>query len=94
MASGRAVVTEQPRRPPPLCSRITGLLSFPLALSERANIILAALLVNLFAFGLAAEALRSLSTLVLRRADLAWLAVCWFCVTPAGIFMSAAYTER
>ena len=75
-----------------MCSFTLRALSSPL-LSDRASFITAGFLINLIAFGLAAEVLFALSDRVLKRADLAWLAVCWFSITPAGIFMSATYTE-
>ncbi len=55
---------------------------------------MSALLVSNVAFVLAAVALHRLSRLVLRDEPLAFLAAAVFCVTPAGIFMSAAYSER
>lgn len=80
-----------------MCCRHLVALAAPaisIELSERAITIVSALLLNIIAFALAAEVLYRLSRRVLKQADLAWLAVCWFCITPAGIFMSAAYTER
>lgn len=63
-------------------------------LSDGAVSVVSSVLLNLVAFGIAAEVLLALTLRVLERSDLAWLAVCWFSLTPAGIFMSAAYTER
>ena len=63
-------------------------------LSNQALLIVSALLVNIVAFAMASEVLFALSNFVLRRRDLSWISVCWFSITPAGIFMTAAYTER
>ena len=80
-----------------MCCRHLVALAAPVTsieLSDRAITIVSAILLNIIAFALAAEVLYMLSRRVLKQADLAWLSVCWFSITPAGIFMSAAYTER
>jgi phosphatidylinositol glycan class V len=49
---------------------------------------------NLASFVAAAVLLERLSLMVLRDRRLARAAAMWFCVGPAGVFMSAIYTER
>jgi GPI mannosyltransferase 2 len=64
-----------------------------LFISERSAGVLAAVLLNLVASAVAAEFLFALSVLALRSHRLAWIATCWFCLSPAGVFFAATYTE-
>ena len=54
---------------------------------------LSAVLVNVAAFVAAALALYELSRRVLKDERLAYKSALYFCVSPASIFFSAAYTE-
>ena len=63
-------------------------------ISAHQNTLLSGCCVSLVAFVAAAVLLHALSLRVLRDAELARLATCLFCVTPAGVFMTALYSER
>ena len=54
---------------------------------------LSAVLINVAAFAAAALALLELSRRVLKDERLAYKAALYFCLSPASVFFSAAYTE-
>jgi len=64
------------------------------ALHARSVLLLAAALLNLACFALAATLLQRLGQVVLQHDGAARVAALLFCITPAGIFMTAVYTER
>jgi phosphatidylinositol glycan class V len=63
-------------------------------LSDEPALRLSAVLVSNAAFVAAAAVLYALSLRVTRQARAARTAAALFCITPAGVFMSAGYTER
>ena len=71
---------------------------FPLewsgAISAYPTLLLSGCLVSAISFVAAAVLLHALSLRVLRSARLARLSALLFCITPAGVFMSAVYSER
>ncbi|XP_066191194.1 GPI mannosyltransferase 2 [Sylvia atricapilla] len=72
---------------------LCGLLPCPVPLQPRALLLLSAALLNALLSALAAAALLRLGRAVLRRPRLAFLAALLFSVSPAGVFMAAAYSE-
>ncbi|XP_078094171.1 palmitoyltransferase ZDHHC18-A isoform X2 [Mustelus asterias] len=62
-------------------------------LNLHSRLLLAAVLLNMVIFILSAVVLYQLSVIVLRDRKLASLSSLLFCLTPASVFMSAAYSE-
>ncbi|NWT55330.1 PIGV mannosyltransferase, partial [Erythrocercus mccallii] len=78
----------------PLSLRAVGaLLPWPLELQPRSRLLLSAALLNALLSALAAAALLGLGRAVLRQRRQAFLAALLFSVSPAGVFMAAAYSE-
>ncbi|XP_005529737.1 PREDICTED: GPI mannosyltransferase 2 [Pseudopodoces humilis] len=78
----------------PLCLRaLAGLLPWPSQLQPRSRLLLSAALLNALLAPLAAAALLGLGRAVLRQPRQAFLAALLFSVSPAGVFMAAAYSE-
>ncbi|XP_039589582.1 GPI mannosyltransferase 2 isoform X1 [Passer montanus] len=78
----------------PLALRLlAALLPWPLQLQPRSRLLLAAALLNALLSALAAAALLALGRAVLRRPRQAFVAALLFSVSPAGVFMAAAYSE-
>ncbi|NWX62230.1 PIGV mannosyltransferase, partial [Promerops cafer] len=72
---------------------LAGLVPWPLQLQPRSRLLLSAALLNALLSALAAAALLGLGRAVLRRQRQAFLAALLFSVSPAGVFMAAAYSE-
>ncbi|NXN80055.1 PIGV mannosyltransferase, partial [Bombycilla garrulus] len=72
---------------------LAGLLAWPVPLQPRSRLLLAAALLNTLLSALAAAALLALGRTVLRRPRRAFLAALLFSLSPAGVFMAAAYSE-
>ncbi|NXL81173.1 PIGV mannosyltransferase, partial [Leptocoma aspasia] len=72
---------------------LAGLLPWPVPLQPRSRLLLAAALLNALLSALAAAALLGLGRAVLRRPRQAFLAALLFSLSPAGVFMAAAYSE-
>ncbi|XP_066420925.1 GPI mannosyltransferase 2 isoform X2 [Molothrus aeneus] len=72
---------------------LAALLPCPVPLQPRSRLLLAAALLNALLAVLAAAALLALGRAVLRRPGQAFLAALLFSVSPAGVFMAAAYSE-
>ncbi|NXN03441.1 PIGV mannosyltransferase, partial [Sylvia borin] len=72
---------------------LCGLLPCPVPLQPRGRLLLSAALLNALLSALAAAALLRLGRAVLRRPRQAFLAALLFSVSPAGVFMAAAYSE-
>lgn len=78
----------------PLCLRALGsLLPWPEPLQPRSRLLLSAALLNALLSAGAAAALLGLGRAVLRRRRQAFLAALLFSLSPAGVFMAAAYSE-
>ncbi|XP_062364968.1 GPI mannosyltransferase 2 isoform X1 [Cinclus cinclus] len=78
----------------PLSLRLlAGLLPWPVQLQPRSRLLLSAVLLNALLAALAAAALLGLGRAVLRNRSQAFLAALLFSVSPAGVFMAAAYSE-
>ncbi len=75
-----------------LCSQ-TVLLPLSLLIPERSILLISGVLINFLVFPLAAVALYLLTSEVSKNRRLGFLASLLFCVNPASVFMSAAYTE-
>lgn len=60
----------------------------------RSQLLLASVIVNFAAFVLATGTLYALGLRVLRDEKRARIGAYFFALTPAGIFMTAAYSER
>ncbi|XP_038017039.1 GPI mannosyltransferase 2 isoform X2 [Motacilla alba alba] len=72
---------------------LAALLPWPEQLQPRGRLLLAAALLNALLAALAAAALLVLGRAVLRRPRQAFLAALLFSVSPAGVFLAAAYSE-
>ncbi|XP_063033302.1 GPI mannosyltransferase 2 [Melospiza melodia melodia] len=72
---------------------LAALLPCPVPLQPRGRLLLAAALLNALLAVLAAAALLALGRAVLRRPRQAFLAALLFSLSPAGVFMAAAYSE-
>ncbi|NWR02972.1 PIGV mannosyltransferase, partial [Paradoxornis webbianus] len=72
---------------------LCALLPCPVPLRPRSRLLLAAALLNAGLSALAAAALLGLGRAVLRRPRQAFLAALLFSLSPAGVFMAAAYSE-
>ncbi|XP_068028661.1 GPI mannosyltransferase 2 [Anomalospiza imberbis] len=72
---------------------LAGLLPWPVQLQPRSRLLLAAALLNALLSALAAAALLALGRAVLRRPRQAFVAALLFSVSPAGVFLAAAYSE-
>lgn len=79
----------------PTLVKFLSVLFYPLVylISKRNILHLSAVLLNTLAFSMAAKQLYKLSYKVLRSEHLAFRAAQLFCVNPASIFFSAAYSE-
>ncbi|CAN8200439.1 unnamed protein product [Coccothraustes coccothraustes] len=78
----------------PLALRLlAALLPCPVPLQPRSRLLLAAALLNAALAAPAAAALLALGRAVLRRPRQAFLAALLFSLSPAGVFMAAAYSE-
>ena len=68
---------------------------FPLqyVMHIRSVLVLSAVLINFCAFPMCAYVLFQLGCFVLADMQMAYRAALFFCINPAGVFMSAAYTE-
>ncbi|XP_048468959.1 palmitoyltransferase ZDHHC18-A isoform X1 [Rhincodon typus] len=80
----------------PVCLRVVAdLVLSPLQrfLNLHSRLLLAAVLLNAVIFVLSAVVLYHLGVVVLRDRRLAFLSSLLFCLTPANVFMSAAYSE-
>lgn len=72
---------------------LAGLLPWPAELQPRSRLLLSAALLNALLSALAAAALLGLGRAVLREHRLPFLAALLFSLSPAGVFMAAAYSE-
>ncbi|XP_005991068.1 palmitoyltransferase ZDHHC18-A [Latimeria chalumnae] len=80
----------------PLCVRtVAETFLWPLqwTLHLRSRLLLSAVLLNSAIFVLAAVALYKLGCVVLQNRKLAYLSSLLYCITPANVFMAAAYSE-